>query len=236
MKKMTVIIYDAGFKKTSPALPSLSNQTIKNDCQFIWLELYDKVFPEVKKYDFIQIEKLNMISQDTKEISYCYNKGLEMAEGKYFVLCDPCLWLKEDCLEYIYNFHENNEKCFTFNHEHRGRDENIANILTKTYIKNANEKYKNDIFKIKKGNMGCMSTTLTEYYRGVGGFDIIGKQVTNHLKLCMIRMKNKYSLREVGLDDIVYHPFHPRGKKPEKVLMKKIVEKYKNEKTIRAKI
>ena len=232
---MTVILYDAGFKKTAPALQSLNNQTLKNDCQFIWLELYDKVFSEVKKYNFIDIEILNKNPQVTKEISYCYNRGLDMAEGKYFVLCDPCLWLPEDCLEKIYDFHENNEKCFTFNHESRGRNDTIAVNLTKNYILDAIGWYKDDIFKIKRGNMGCMSTALTEYYRGVGGFDIVGKQVTNHLKLCMIRMKNKYGLKDIGLDNMVYHPFHIRGKKPEKVLMKEMVRKYKKGKIIKAK-
>ena len=235
MKKMTVILYDGGFKRTAPALPSLSNQTIKDDCQFIWLELYDKVFLEVEKYDFIKIEKLNKNPNDTKEISYCYNKGLDMAEGKYFVLCDPCLWLPENCLEFIYNFHEENENHFTFNYESRGKDENIARVLTKSYVSDAIKKYKTDIFKIKKGNMGCMSTTLTENYRGVDGFDIIGKNVTNHLKLCMIRMKNKYGLIDIGLDKMVYHPFHTRGRKPEKELMKTIVNKYKKENITRAK-
>ena len=239
MKKITAIVYDGGFKDSAPALQSLKNQTILNDVQVIWIEYYNKIFPPVKDYKFITTITLNLQgpkSGPTKnypDMSYCYNAGLSIAEGEYFILVDPCLWFPPNTLENIYKFHKEHPQVFTFNHEMRGKNTNNRHILTNQYFKDIS-KFKGDIVKVKKTNRGCMSCTRTEYYKGVDGFDSYPVVLFNHLTLCLIRMKNKYHLKEVGLPQRVYHPFHPRTQKTTKEQGTKILNEYKTNKTVAA--
>jgi len=232
MKKFTIILYDGGFKDSAPALLSLKNQSILSDIEVIWIEYGNKIYNEVSKYDFIKRVKLGMTKPI--DISYCYNTGLSMATGKYFMLVDPCLYFKSDTLQKIYEYHEKNENRFTWNKELRGNNIEFRKELTTKYYKDINPILLKDNLKLKNGNMGCMSCTLTSNYRDVNGFDTFDYPVTNHLKLCMIRMMNKFGLQTEAIDHIVYHPFHPRGKKANKDMMKRIVNSFKNKKTVMA--
>ena len=67
-------------------------------------------------------------------MGYCYNAGLSLAKGKYFMLVDHCLWFPPNTLEAIYNFHEENPGSFTYNLERRGKNKEIRHLLTKQYF------------------------------------------------------------------------------------------------------
>jgi hypothetical protein len=135
-------------------------------------------------------------------------------------------------MSYIYEFHTQHENTFTFNHEARGKGNKARVALTKQYVPNALEKYKQDIFKIKKGNMGCLSCTTTANYISVDGFDMTSKPLSNHLNLCLIRMKNN-GVKEVALPARAYHPFHPRGAKTHKDAGKALACEYKTSNVIK---
>jgi hypothetical protein len=227
--KMTVILYDGGFKDSAPALMSLQHQTILPDIQVLWIEYKDKVFSKVRDFPFVRPIKLNR--RGKTDNSYCYNTGLSMATGKLFVLVDPCLWMAPDTLENICGFHTKHPRYFTYNQEARGKNDRLRFELTDKYYPTMN-KFKSDTHKIKKGNVGCLSCAPTEFFWGVGGFDMFNTVYTNHLKLCSIRMQNKYGLKLKMLDQQVYHPFHPRGKKGNKDEMRALVRRYKKEKVI----
>lgn len=231
MPRITCILYDGGFKDSAPALQSLKHQTIIDDIQVIWIEYGKILYPQVKKFNFV--EPIVLGRKDSFDASVCYNIGLDKAEGDYFMLVDPCLWFSPDTIEHIVNYHKNNKEIFTYNWEIRGKNKKNRFLLTKKYMENVSS-LKADFKKIKKTNRGCMSCTKTEYFKGVNGFDVLHPPVTNGLTLCLIRIINKYKINVVGLEKKIYHPFHPRGKKADKERMKNLVNKFKSEIKIEA--
>ena len=219
-KVATVILYDAGFKDSSPALHSLANQTILKDIQVIWVEYYDKIFPKVKEFDFITKVTLNM-NNPPYNIATCYNAGLLLAEGKYLTLIDPCLWFAPTFLENIYKSHiQSCDKLFTYNREIRGGDETHASLLTEKYHpriwKSLGEPLELGRKNVK--NWGCASTALTRFFKSVNGFDLFrpsdeGMLVDrNTLGLAILRIRNfRPELKVKRLSQLAYHPDHPRG-------------------------
>jgi len=236
-KLATIILYDAGFKDSAPALLSLANQTIIDSVQVIWIEYYKTIFPKVMEFDFITPTRLNMSLRQIFNISYCYNAGLMLAKGKYFTLIDPCLWFPPNFLELIYKYHEKHgPNLFTYNHELRGYDRSHRSILTKTCPPDLHKffgEYKVP-GRLKTNNLGCASTSLTRYFKEVNGFDIFDRHRNllvdrNSLGLCVFRMVNKFGIDITVLPQVAYHSWHPvRGTKHTKLLQAKLREYKEN--------
>ena len=45
--KLTVVIFDGGYKESAPMLESLKNQTILDELQVLWIEMHCKIYKEV---------------------------------------------------------------------------------------------------------------------------------------------------------------------------------------------
>lgn len=216
--KITVVIYDAGFKETSPALETLANQTILEDLQIFWVDYSNKIFSKVFNYDFITPVVLNLpiIPKYKWDIAYCYNVGLWLANGEFICLMDPCLWGPPDAFERILEELQNNPYDFIYSIEHFSRygGSNNAKILTDKYNSNINNIKKREMqkkVKIKLDNTGCMWTVRTEYAHEVGGFDILDDPPGNSDTLCLNRMRNRFNIKSIAVNLPMYHPCHPRA-------------------------
>lgn len=216
MKKITVVLFDGSYKDTSPALESLANQTIIDDLQVLWVEFFRTPFAAVQHYDFITQVTLDHSTLVPFHVAYCLNVGLMLAECKYFVIVDPCLWIPPNTLENDLDFHESTrDYTFTYHHERRGKskDKHLA-------LKDLNDyRAKSTDWELRKGNVGAMPMTYTALIKAVNGYDIFtsGRTAGKHNDmsdrpspgLCYWRLNNGFNLRTVVREQEIYHPWHP---------------------------
>jgi len=231
MKKISIILFDNGYKTYAPALMSLSNQTIINDCEIFWIEYGDKLFPEVLNYDFVT--PIMLKKKETFNVSYCYNAGAYLASNSYvWLLLDPCLWCYPTFLEDLYNFHLKNT-CMSHNIELRG-NENEPHPVEYSDV------FYED-FIVKHGgyidtNFGCGTAIRTEYVKDLGGFDCLIEgdgTINNSVRLFYFRAKNKYNMQKKLITKILYHAWHPHDYSMTNVRkLEQIEHKYTTEKII----
>jgi hypothetical protein len=219
--KITIMLFDGGYKDSAPALLCLAHQTILSDLQILWVEYYDAILSKVYEFDFITRVKLGIDRKALFNTAYCHNTGIKLAKSKYFVILDPCLWFSPDLFERIYNFREaNQDVTFTYQREIRSNDQKNRFFLTDNYFSKIEDFYKrqwND--QVIGKNFGCVSTFKTDQCRTVNGFDIFytsdDKLVDRaSVSLCLDRLKNKFGGRVIPLDPAVLHSWHPMEDAP----------------------
>jgi len=225
-KKVTVILFDGGYKDAAPALLSLANQTILDDIQVLWVEFYDKVFGKVTDYPFVTQVKLNRPKGQPFHVSYCFNAGLLLAEGKYLCVVDPCLWFQPNVILRALTHHRKNSNSFTSFIEARDRGGKIKDFrfrLEKEYFPVFSQYNVTRIkWHVRNTNRGCLPMFPTKMCRELNGFDIYHgggmKGKINDLcdrpsvGLCYWRMINKFNIKVVELKSLVYHAWHPTDK------------------------
>jgi hypothetical protein len=220
MAKMTVLVYDAGYKDSSPALLALKNQTMFDDLKIFWVEYYDKIYDGALSCDYVTKIKLNFPKKALYNVGYCYNTGLMLSEGGLFTILDPCLWFPKDCFERIYKCHQENPNSFTYNWEQYGTQMQDRFDLSRQTVDSI-EELGTLTGRLKSGNLGCLSTYRRKKLLDINGFDVFKRSDPEYkdnkalvdrglVSMAVERLITKHNIKKCRVNSTAYHAAHPK--------------------------
>lgn len=106
--KISVITWDAGFRENFHTIDSFANQTIpKEDYEFIWVDYYDKIKPEVQaKITGIPNAKSLCVNGNGQwRLATCLNYGIKNSSGELLVIPDGDIVVNSDFLSKVWDAH-----------------------------------------------------------------------------------------------------------------------------------
>ena len=114
--KLSVVLFDAGYRERFHTVDSLRTQTLPRErYEILWVEYFDRIRPELSEKKGVKF--LTLRGKEPWSIGKCVNAGILAASGDLLVVMDGDVLVKETFLESIWRYHLENEKLFM--HVHR---------------------------------------------------------------------------------------------------------------------
>jgi hypothetical protein len=109
--KVSIILWDAGFRENFYTVDCMNNQTYKN-FEILWIEYFSKantsLLQKTKEWKNIRIICLN--DKFPWIAGKCVNEGIRQSTGELIVIMDADVIVKRDFLEILVNEHLKNER------------------------------------------------------------------------------------------------------------------------------
>lgn len=113
--KISVIMVDGGFRENTYGAEYFSKQDFpENDFEIFWIEFYSKVPESVRAQHKVKVLTLNRPFDEVYHSSYCFNKGIESAQGELIVIPDADQIVKPDFLSKLWVMHAQHEKLLIY--------------------------------------------------------------------------------------------------------------------------
>lgn len=200
---------DGSFRESFHSIDFFCTQTLlPEDFEVIWVEYHDTVQAELEKrvaaYPNAKIIKL--CRSDEYHSSYCFNAGIEAAQGEVLVIPDADVAVEPHFLETVWREHQTNEKLVMYVHRFNEEKEDHQAIISLEHLKRV---ARNTSWI---GNLGGCITVRKKWLIQINGYEqhpVFGTGL--HANGFDIYMR----LRNLGMHIMwhpvlrLYHPWHP---------------------------
>ena len=206
--KISVIMYDGGYRERFHIIDCLNNQTIDKDMyEILWVEHFDKVKPELERKENVKIIKLNR--KPPLFISYCWNEGIKRGTGDLLVLIDGDVYIDNYFLETVLEDHVKNEELVMYFY----RLEEPKPLVPPRKLKPIDPGYLKKVCRLTNPvNYGGCLTVRKKWLLEVNGyeqFECFAGDVYAGGKELYTRFKNLGLHVKWNPKVMLYHPWHP---------------------------
>lgn len=202
--KISVIMIDGGFRDNVYSAEYFSRQDFdENEYEVIWVDYFDKPNLKLKEIDKVKVITLN--KTDEYHSSYCFNKGIEVAQGELLVIPDADQIVKPDFLTRIWEKHKKCNNLVLYIYRYDEIEEGYLNDLSfeeldkKCILKNPLN-YGGCLAVRKKWLMEINGYEMHPIFRS--GFHANGLDIYTRFKSLGLPIQWDNELK-------LYHPWHP---------------------------
>jgi cellulose synthase/poly-beta-1,6-N-acetylglucosamine synthase-like glycosyltransferase len=104
--KISVIMVDGSFREKTYGAEYFSRQDFpEDDFEVFWVEFYSSVPASVTSQKKVKVLTLNHLPEEKYHSSYCFNRGIEAAQGELIVIPDADQIVKPDFLSTLWEMH-----------------------------------------------------------------------------------------------------------------------------------
>ncbi|WP_022846323.1 glycosyltransferase [Desulfurobacterium sp. TC5-1] len=209
MIKLSVIMWDCGFRERFHAIKSYLNQTLdKNVYEVIWVEFYSDVKEEVKKFadEHPNFRILTLKRSGKWQYGICVNEGVRIAKGDILVISDGDVVVDEKFLEDELRLHEKYLDLPFINY-HRRYDESAEPPVYRYDLEYLN---KVCVLVNPTNYAGCFSIKKRDFV-AINGYeeDMVFSGPSACAKDFYIRAKNAGYFIRWSPEKRLFHPWHP---------------------------
>jgi len=120
MKKLSIVLTDAGYRERFHFLDCLSEQTF-DDFQVVWCDFYGKISDVVKNKSKVINDMILLSATDRKDVNSdtlyneakAINYAIKKSDAEIIMKIDADLFVKNDFLEKVIDMHKDNDKLIT---------------------------------------------------------------------------------------------------------------------------
>lgn len=230
--KMSIIMIDGGFREQIFSAEYFSRQDFPaEDYEIIWVEYYGKVHPALQKYPGVNIKLLGR--EGVYHSSYCFNGGIEAAQGDIIVIPDADLMVEKDFLSILYEEHKKNRELVLYFYRFCQEEEDYKkDDFSFDYIKRTTRLWDSNV-----SNYGGCLSVRKEWLLEIDGYEQHRAFATgNHGngKDVYTRLKNLGLYVKWHPHKYLYHPWHSgtagAGADKKRVKWQQEIIKYRGEK------
>ncbi len=211
--KISVIMVDGSFRERFHAVDSFGSQSLTpENYEIIWIEFYSRVTPELKakigQYSNARILTLNR--DGIYHSSFCFNAGIQASRGDVVFIPDADVIAENTFLEQAYQDHQKNPKLvmyfFCKEEPHADHTGNLSLEHLKKVCRLTNPQNFGGCLSVRKRWLLHINGYEQHPLFGTG-FHANGLDVYTRFKNLGLHVRWHPAL-------MLYHPWHPFGKRP----------------------
>ncbi len=226
--KISVIVYDHGYREKFHFLPCITNQTLpKDEYEVIWVEYYGKVREEVTQYE-TQYENFKVIILNRKDLWHegiQINEAVRQALGEVLFIIDGDVLVRPTFLESIWKEHQKESRLALYMKRY---NEPVPPTGQPSGIFDWDELEKICVYDNPR-NYGACLTIHRDWFWYVGGMDEspVFASYGNLAIDMQTRLENAGMKTRFHEDEIMLHPWHPGSGHGHNAKQEKVVQRRK---------
>lgn len=205
--RISIVMVDGGFRESYHAIDFFCNQTIPaEDYELLWVEYYDKINPqlqqEIDKYPNARIILLNQTGE--YHSSYCFNAGIEAAQGELILIPDADLVVERDLLQRVWDEHQTDDRLVMYLFRYEEPEDQHTETVALEHLRKVG-------YLRSPSNFGACLTVRKHWLLEINGYEqhpVFGTGFHANGADVNTRFKN-LGLHIMWHPDIrIYHPWH----------------------------